>query len=366
MAAVRPGPVRERSTLLRWGRRAWAVVGIVLAAIAVYLGMSMISGLVVPLVIALVVGALFAPVCVVLSRWMPRPAAALVVLVGLVAVAVGTLWVAVRGVVEQSAEIGEQISRGFDALAVWLAETGVTMPSLTDASEGLPEWGTSLLSGFTAQLGDVFSGTAALVMGTFVGIFLLYFVLADWDLLTRWTSRHLGVAEDVGAGIIEDSSWAMRQYFLVLTVSNLVVAIIVGLTAVFLDLPLAFAIAVVTLATAYVPFLGAIVSGAFAVLIALGSGGITAAVIMLAMILIAQNGVQTIIQTFMSQGALKLHPIVILGSTIAGAALFGLLGAALSTPVVAILIKVVERFRALQAAPADDVAPQPPSAPEPA
>ncbi|WP_402468719.1 AI-2E family transporter [Isoptericola aurantiacus] len=349
-AADDPG----RSTLLRWGRRAWAFVGIALAAVTVYLGMSAISGLVVPLIIALVVGALFAPLCTLLGRWMPRPLAALVVLLGLVVVAVGTIVLAVRGVVEQAAEIGNQLSEGFDALLAWLQDAGITIPGLDDAddaTEGLPAWGTTLLSGFSAQLGSVFSGTAALIMGTFVGVFLLYFVLADWDLLMRWSARHLGVREDVGAGIIDDGTWAMRRYFVALSASSVVVSVLVGAAAWFLDLPLALTIAVVTFITSYVPFLGAIVSGAFAVLIALGSGGTAAALIMLVVILVAQNGVQTIIQTFMTQGALKLHPIVILGSTIAGGALFGLLGAALSTPIVAIAIKIVERFRALGATP---------------
>ncbi|MCK0116519.1 AI-2E family transporter [Isoptericola sp. S6320L] len=345
----------DGSTLERWGRRAWAFVGLALASVAVYLGTAMISGLVIPLVVALVVGALFAPLCSWLGRWMPRPLAALVVLLGLLAVAAGTLGLAVRGVVQQAAEIGRQLTEGFEALQAWAADLGVELPDVgAGEATGLPEWGTMLLSGFTAQLGNVFSGTAALVMGTFVGVFLLYFILSDWDVLMRWTARHLGVAEDVGAGIIDDGTWAMRRYFLALTASSVVVSVIVGVAAWLLDLPLAFTIAVVTLITSYVPFLGAIVSGAFAVLIALGSGGVVPALVMLVVILVAQNGVQTIIQTFMTQGALKMHPIVILGSTIAGGALFGLLGAALSTPVVAILIKITERLRALESPPAPD------------
>ncbi|GAA1993250.1 AI-2E family transporter [Isoptericola halotolerans] len=352
-----------RSTLERWGRRAWAFVGLALAAIAVYLGTSMISGLVIPLIVALVVGALFAPLCSRLARWMPRPLAAVVVLLGLLAVAVGTVGMAVHGVVQQATEIGSQLTEGFEAVRAWAGDLGVALPDVSDGeTAGLPEWGTMLLSGFTAQLGNVFSGTAALAMGTFVGLFLLYFILADWDQLMRWTARNVGVAEDVGAGIIGDGTWAMRRYFLALTVSSVVVSILVGAAAWLLDLPLAFTIAVVTFITSYVPFLGAIVSGAFAVLIALGSGGVVPALVMLAVILIAQNAVQTIIQTFMTQGALKMHPIVILGSTIAGGALFGLLGAALSTPVVAILIKIAERFRTLErsaAGPVDDADPAP-------
>ncbi len=52
-------------------------------------------------------------------------------------------------------------------------------------------------------------------------------------------------------------------------------------------------------------------------------------------------------QTKISEGRLSLHPIVIFGSTIAGAATLGLLGAALSTPAVAIVVRVVRRLSAV-------------------
>jgi len=244
--------------------------------------------------------------------------------------------------------IGRELADGFEDLQTRLAELRIEPPGLGAVTQGIPAWEGSLVSGLPAQLGTLFSGTTAFLAGAFVGIFLLYFILADWDTLTRWTSRRLGVAEDIGTGILDDSVWALRRYFLALTVSSSIVATIVGVAAWLLGLPVAFAIGLVTFVTAYVPFLGAIVAGAFAVLIALGAGGLEAAVIMLVVILIAQNLVQTVIQTFLTRGALKLHPIVILGSTIIGAAVFGLLGAALSTPLVAIIIKVVDRLQAVK------------------
>lgn len=346
---------RQPTALERWGRRSWAFVGISLAAVAGYLGTSLISSLVVPLIVAVVVGALFAPLCAWLARWIPRRFAAAVVLLGLLAVAVGAMLVAVRGLVSQAGVIGRELADGFEDLQTWLAGLGVELPGVGAATQDIAAWEVSFVSGLTAQLGTLFSGTTAFLAGLFVGIFLLYFILADWDTLTRWTSHRLGVGEDTGAGILDDSVWSMRKYFLALTVSSIIVATIVGVAAWLLDLPVAVAIGLVTFITAYVPFLGAIVSGAFAVLIALGAGGLEAAVIMLVVILIAQNPVQTVIQTSLTRDALKLHPIVILGSTIIGAALFGLLGAALSTPLVAIIIKVVDRLRAVKGP--DDGAP---------
>lgn len=338
----------QLTSLERWGRRAWAFVGIALAAATIYVSASLISSLVIPLVVAVVVGALFAPVCTWLARWIPRRFAAAVVLLGLTAVAVGAITIAVRGVVSQASVIGRELADGFEGLQAYLADLGIEPPGLSAAPGELPAWEASLVSGLSAQLGTLFSGTTAFLAGSAIGVFLLYFILADWDSLTRWSSRRLGVAEDIGAGIIDDSIWSLRKHFLALTVSSSIVSIIVGVAAVLLGIPAAFSIALVTFVTSYVPFLGAIVSGAFAVLIALGAGGFEVALIMLVVIVIAQNPVQTLIQTVLTRDALKLHPIVILGSTVIGAALFGLLGAALSNPIVAILIKLSARLRDMQ------------------
>ena len=111
-----------------------------------------------------------------------------------------------------------------------------------------------------------------------------------------------------------------------------------------LDIPLAFTVALVTFVTSFIPYLGAIVSGAFAVLVALGAGGLQDAVIMLIVVLVTQNVIQTLLLTKVTSDKLALHPIVNLGSTIVGATLAGLVGATLSAPIVATLIAVRKRI----------------------
>ena len=106
---------------------------------------------------------------------------------------------------------------------------------------------------------------------------------------------HLGLDADTGTEIVDDSAVAVRRYFWALTLSAVVTAVLIGGAAWLLGVPLAFTIAVVTLVTSYVPYLGAIVSGAFATLIALGSNGIDTAIVILVVILVVQNIVQTIV-----------------------------------------------------------------------
>lgn len=75
--------------------------------------------------------------------------------------------------------------------------------------------------------------------------------------------------------------------------------------------------------------------------------------IILVVVLVAQNVVQTLAQTKLTAGSLKLPPIVSFGSRIAGGAVLGLLGAAPSTPAAATGISVTRRVD--EAAKHDDV-----------
>ena len=187
------------------------------------------------------------------------------------------------------------------------------------------------------------SGGALVFQGSVV--FLLYFILADWERLRGWVASHLGVPSDLGYEIVDDATTVIRRGFSALTVSSVTTAVIIGLTMVILGLPLAFTVALVTFVTSFIPYLGAIFSGAFAFLVALGAGSLTQALVLLAVILIVQNLVQTVMTTKLTSDRLSLHPIASLISTIVGATLAGLLGATLSAPILAMIIQISKRVR---------------------
>lgn len=339
---------RRDEALRRWGMRAWMFVGLVAGAAIVAGAFGAVSGLVVPLLVAVVVGVLFVPAVDRLAAVVPRPVAAALVLLGLVVVSGLAVVLAVAGVVDQAPSIGRNLTAGFDQIVAWLDEADLQIADGERIVDDLSDlWGL-VVPGVAGYLGTVFSSTAAFFAGMFVGVFMLYFVLADWEELRAWVASHLGVDPSVGAEIVDDTTWSLRQYFLALTISSVVVSVLVGGTVAVLGMPLALTIALVTFFTSYVPYLGALFSGAFAVLIALGSGGVGDAVIVLVVVLVAQNVVQTIVQTKMTEDRLALHPIVIFGSTIAGGATLGLLGAALSTPAVAIAVGVTRRLTPLR------------------
>ncbi len=344
----------ERDRQLRAsGIRAWSIVGILALTVLLYMGLSAFSGFILPLIVAVVLGMVFEPVASLLARVMPRQFASLLVLVGIGALAVVAIGIVVIGIIDQGPEIIEESQAAIDLGRNWLAERGVSIVIVDDLRAQLNTFVDSVLPGLLSFVPSAFSGISSFLVSTFIAFFFLYFVLAEWESLAAWVGSNLGVPADLGEGIVEDATRSFRDYFYVLTLSSLPVAGMVWLTALVMGIPLAFTIALITFVTSYVPYLGALVSSIFALLIAFGAGGIVPAMIMLVVILVAQNVVQPIIQRQLERNALDLHPIVGFGSTIIGSVLFGILGATLSAPTVAMVTRVRERVHAFQDAEMD-------------
>jgi putative heme transporter len=337
-------------SLVRWGLRSWLFVGVLAFAAAVLWLLSQISGFVVPFIIALVLGALFAPLVERLqAHGVPRSGGALLVLLVLTAVVVGSTWLVVAGVVGQAPQIRTEVTAGLDTLTTWLSSHGIDAGSGASSSAQLESASGTAAGGILSALGGAFSSALALGIGAAIGAFLVYYVLVDWPGLTRWVGGHVGVDAETGVVVVNDAAVAVRAYFWALTLSAVVTAVLIGGTAWVMGIPLAFTIAVITLVTSYVPYVGAIVSGAFATLITLGSNGIQAAIVMLVVILVVQNIVQTIVLVRLAGVALSLHPIVVLGATIIGAVVAGMVGAALASPAVAVALTVRRRLASARA-----------------
>ena len=163
-------------------------------------------------------------------------------------------------------------------------------------------------------------------------IFSTFFLLKDGPTVRRFINRNMGVplavAETITANVIQ----SLRRYFLGVSIVAAFNAVVVGLAAVLLDVPLAGTIAVVTFVLAFIPFIGAFISGAFAVLLTLSSQGTTAALIMLVVVILANGLLQNIVQPIAFGATLDLNPLVVLIVTIGFGSLFGMLGMVLAAP----------------------------------
>ena len=339
--------------LVRWGVSSWLILGIFAVSVVIYLGLSQLTSLLIPLVVAVVIGMLFSPVVDRLTRAGLAPfVAASLVLIGLVAITALSIFLAVKGIYDQRDLIVEQFSRGWEIIQVWLGERGISLDNIDQAFATV---NTGISSGASGAIQAGLSSVFAFTLGLLIGLFLLFYVLKDWHVIRDWVARHMGlIPADVGAGIINDATRSIRSYFAGLAVTAAPVAFLIGVAMLILDIPLAFTVMLVTFVTSFIPYLGAIVSGAFAVLVALGASGVREAIIILVVVIVAQNVLQTLMLTKITSDKLAIHPIVNLGSTIIGATLAGVVGATLSAPAVATMISVSRRLSRYQDSVGDE------------
>ncbi|MET0818472.1 MAG: AI-2E family transporter, partial [Solirubrobacteraceae bacterium] len=156
---------------------------------------------------------------------------------------------------------------------------------------------------------------------------------------------------------------SLRGYFVGVTVVALFNAVVIGLGALLLGVPLAGSIAVVNFVAAYIPYLGAWTAGAFTVLVALGEGGASTALTMGIIVLLANGALQQLIQPIAYGAALGIHPLAVLIVTIAGGALFGTIGLIVAAPITSAVTKIASDLALARAAHDEAPATAPPASP---
>jgi predicted PurR-regulated permease PerM len=294
-------------------------------------------------------------------RW-PRALGALLVLLFVIAIAVLIVILVLGGVRAQSDEIAKEASAAADKFQQWLKDLGVNQTGATTASDNLKSSIPDVIHVFTKGLAAGISGLTSLGFFAAFSAFSTFMLLKDGPLLRRWVNGHLGVPDLVATTITGRVVHSVRQYFLGTTIVAGFNAVVVGLGAWLLHVPLAGTIAVVTFVTAYIPFIGAFVSGAFAVVLALGSKGTTTALIMLVIVILANGLLQNIVQPIAMGATLRMNPLLILIVTISAGAFFGTAGLILAAPLTSAAIHIsgdLAKVRATAPVPAPAAAPPP-------
>jgi predicted PurR-regulated permease PerM len=351
----------------RWlrdlGVASWLLVGVAALLVGLTWVMGMTSTIAVPVLVGLVISTVASPAVSWLHRhrW-PRALGALLVLLFVIAIAVLIVILVLGGVRAQSDEIAKEASAAADKFQQWLKDLGVNKTGATTASDNLKSSIPDVIHVFTKGLAAGISGLTSLGFFAAFSAFSTFMLLKDGPLLRRWVNGHLGVPDLVATTITGRVVHSVRQYFLGTTIVAGFNAVVVGLGAWLLHVPLAGTIAVVTFVTAYIPFIGAFVSGAFAVVLALGSKGTTTALIMLVIVILANGLLQNIVQPIAMGATLRMNPLLILIVTISAGAFFGTAGLILAAPLTSAAIHIsgdLAKVRATAPVPAPAAAPPP-------
>ncbi|WP_433605154.1 AI-2E family transporter [Dactylosporangium sp. CA-139114] len=313
----------------RLGRTGWSVAGVIVGVALAVLVIGMLVPLLMPLLLMVVIAVTVQPLVGRVRRLGLAPTAAtllgaLVVPLCLMLVAALLVWVLTLQAAQWQPALAEAGRRLRGALG-----TDPVQTVLRSAP-----WRTALLGiGSAVASGVVVIGQVA--VGLLAGSYLLYYLLRDGPRLVAAIERRPEWA-DPEHRLVRRAATQLRRYMVGTTLVAAMDAAVITLGAAVLRVPFLLTIAVITFVAAFVPYLGAWVSAIFAVLLALGSSGVTTAVWMIVVVLVTQNILEGVLRPLVFGRALNLHPVAVLAATVVGAALGGLCGVFLAPPLAAI------------------------------
>jgi len=348
------------------GAWAWRILLLVLAGVAVLWVVARLQLVVVPLIIALLLSALLSPVVGWLRRRrVPRSLATTIVVIAGIAAVAGVLTLVINQFVSGFPELSENAAGGIEKIQDWLrTELNVTQKQFDDFFTGVREWlknnRTTLAGGALSTANTLFHVLA----GLFLVLFATFFFLRDGRLITRFLVGLLPAGARESIASAADVSWTtLVSYVRATVLVAFIDALGIGLALAILRVPFALPLAALVFLGAFIPIVGATVSGIVAVLVALVTRGPFIALLVLIAVIAVQQLEGHVLQPLIMGRAVAIHPLAVIIAIAAGVVLAGIVGALVAVPVVAVLNTGIRHLAAIRRA--EETGAPPPGAPAP-
>ncbi|MEV4233092.1 AI-2E family transporter, partial [Streptomyces bobili] len=363
-----PAPRPDPAQVVPWGVRVAAEAGWRLLVLAgtVWVLMKVISAVqlvVLAFVVALLLTALLEPTVARLKRLgVPRgPATALTGIFGFVVIGLMG-WFVTWQVMENIDNLSDQVQDGIDDLRRWLLNSPfhVTDKQINGIAKNLREAVGANTDEITSAGLEGVTVVVEALTGILLAFFSTLFLLYDGKRIWQWTLKLVPAAARPGVAGAGPRAWAtLTAYVRGTVLVALIDAIFIGLGIYFLEVPMAVPLAVFIFLFSFIPLVGAVASGALAVVVALVTQGVFTAVMTLAVVLAVQQIEGHILQPFILGRAVRVHPLAVVLAVACGGMVAGIGGAVVAVPLVAVTNTVVSYLHAYSREPALLTAPKP-------
>ena len=305
---------------------------------------------VIPLGLALLASAMLLP----LVDWMqrrgvPRAAAVVVVIIASIGVVAGIMTFVVEQFIEGLPQLGDQFTTSINDVQRWLADGPfhISQDQISQASENLvkviQDNQAAVTSGALTTatvIGEILTGAA---LTLFILIFFLYGGDQIWEFVTRLAPtgarRRIRLAGSQGFG-------SLVGYVRATVAVAAADAIGIGAGLAILGVPLALPLASLVFIGAFIPIVGAFLTGFVAVFIALVTKGWLTALITLGIVVAVMQLEGHVLQPLLLGRAVRLHPLAVVLAITVGILLAGIVGGLLAVPIVAVLNTAVRSLLA--------------------
>ncbi|HLL68153.1 MAG TPA: AI-2E family transporter [Micromonosporaceae bacterium] len=323
---------------------AWAWRLLVLAAamaVTIYL-VGRLKQVLVPLAIALLLAALLTPAVGFLRRRVglaPSLATGLVVIGGLAAVA-GTLTLVITQFINGFPKLSENAAAGVEQIQGWL-QTGPLHLSSEELGNGfgaIQTWISENTSSLTSSALSTAVATLEVLASLFLVLFATFFLLRDGRRIWRFLVRILPRGARAPMAAAGEAAWhTLVAYVRATVLVAFIDAVGIGLFLLIFRVDFAFPLAALVFLGAFIPIVGATISGTVAILVALVTRGPLIALAILIAVIAVQQLEGHVLQPLIMGRAVAIHPLAVIVAIAAGVVLAGIIGALVAVPIVAVL-----------------------------
>lgn len=344
MSAEPPPRCRSAWHAVPWLLRVIALYSLCLVAVAAaaYLVarvLMAVTALSVAVAAALLLAALLNPAVRLLQRLrVPRSAAALLSVLGLLALVTGIVALAAGRIATEFEDLGQTLSGGLRDVRAAIVASPV--PISAEQLDALAEALQRYVRQTEVEPAETASNTLATFGGALLALVLLFFLLRDGDRMWRWflglfpEHRRPGLAE---AGEVGWST--LSRYIVGQALVAAVDAVGIGIALLLIGVPLVVPLMLLTFLGGFIPIVGATVAGGAAVLVALVANGPTEALLVLAAVIAVQQLEGNLLEPLIVGRAVRLHPAPVLLAVTAGTLVAGIVGAVVAVPILAVLYR---------------------------
>ncbi|WBO65043.1 AI-2E family transporter [Streptomyces camelliae] len=341
-----PDPVRRLG--------AWCVVLLLVAGVG-WVGVRLCGEFrtaVTPVLLALLGTALLGPLYRQLVRAGVQPSiAAGLTCVAVVAVVGGAVYIVVAALIDTGDQIIASLRDAAKGVSRHFGAAGTGLDNLAaNSRQLLGKFGGTAVSNVISGVSVAAESVAMAVLA----LLLVFFFLRDSHRAVEMLRAVApGDTADTLEAVCRRAFEAVEGFMRGTTLIALIDALCITIGLLILRVPGAIGLGSLVFVGAYIPYLGAFISGAVAVLVALADRGFVIALWALGVVLAVQVLEGHVLQPVIQSRTVQMHPAVVMLAITAGASVAGILGMLLAVPLTAAAFGVVQEVRARYAAPAD-------------
>lgn len=302
-----------------------------------------------PVAVALLVAALLAPgVALLVRHGMRRGLAATIVLLAGIAAFGGLVWFMVVTLVSGLPDLGAQLDESYLQLRSWLTDgpLGLSADQLDAMLAEGKDWFTRNRSSLASGALGALSTAGVLLAGAVLVLFLVVYFLLDGARMWRGVTsplpaRHRDRVRRAGDRAFTD----LTAYVRVTVLVALIDAVGIGLGLWVTGVPLVLPLSALVFLGAFVPVVGAFVTGLVAVLVALVAQGPLIALVVAGIVVLVQQLEGNLFEPLLVSKSVKLHPVAVILAVAVGVELAGIIGALFAVPLLAVVRSVYTTLR---------------------